>query len=252
MKKFFGEFKKFITRGNVLDLAVGVIVGGAFTAIVTSLTNNIIRPFINWIIALVGGKDGLSSVFTFLSKAYTVDAEGKTVIDLANSIYIDWGAFITAIIDFFIIAFVVFSIVKAVNLSREKLEELGDKLEAQSKKEYKEERKAIKAQAKAEGKKFKIAWAEHIDAKKKLAEEQAKALAEEKAKKEAEEKANNPTEQELLKQIRDLLAENKQLKKIKKDAYLHLFYINFYTIFLKNIKTFAVFVLFCYTNFIRS
>ena len=51
MKKFFGEFKKFITRGNILDLAVGVIVGGAFTAIVTSLTNNIIRPLINWIIA---------------------------------------------------------------------------------------------------------------------------------------------------------------------------------------------------------
>ena len=218
MKKFFGEFKKFITRGNILDLAVGVIVGGAFTAIVTSLTNNIIRPLINWIIALVGGKEGLSSVYTFLSKAYTVDAEGKTIVDLANSIYIDWGMFITAIIDFFIIAFVVFLIVKTVNRAREAFEELNDKLEAQTKKEYKEERKAVRAQAKAEGKKFKLAWAEHVEAKKKLAEEQAKALAEEKARKEAEEKANNPTEQELLKQIRDLLKENKELKKKKKDA----------------------------------
>ena len=77
MKKFFQEFKKFITRGNILDLAVGVIVGGAFTAIVTSLTNNIIRPFINWIILLIGGKQGLSSAYTFLSRAYTINADGK-------------------------------------------------------------------------------------------------------------------------------------------------------------------------------
>lgn len=218
MKKFFGEFKKFITRGNILDLAVGVIVGGAFTAIVTSLTNNIIRPLINWIIAIIGGKEGLSSVFTFLSKAYTVDADGNKIIDLANSIYIDWGLFITAIIDFFIIAFVVFLIIKAVNLSREKLEQLSDKIEAQSKKEYREERKAIKQQAKQEGRKFKLVWAEHLDEKKRLAEERAKLEAEEKARKEAEEKANNPTEQELLKQIRDLLMENKELKKKKKDV----------------------------------
>lgn len=209
MKKFFGEFKKFITRGNILDLAVGVIVGGAFTAIVTSLTNNIIRPFINWIILLIGGKQGLSSAFTFLSKVYAADG----TVDLANSIYIDWGKFITAILDFFIIAFVVFSIVKAVNASREKLEELGNLIEKQSKKEYKVERKAVKAQAKAEGKKFKLAWKEHEAEKKRIEEEKAKVLAEEKAKKEAEEKLANPTEQELLKEIRDLLKENKELKK---------------------------------------
>lgn len=217
MKKFFGEFKKFITRGNILDLAVGVIVGGAFTAIVTSLTNNIIRPLINWIIALIGGKEGLSSVYTFLSKAYTVDANSNTVIDLANSIYIDWGKFITAIIDFFIIAFVVFLIIKAVNRAREALEELNDKLEAQTKKEYIAERKEIKAKAKAEGRKFKLVWDEHIEEKKRLAEEKAKAEAEEKARLEAEAKANNPTEQELLKQIRDLLLEQNK-KKTKKDA----------------------------------
>ena len=210
MKKFFGEFKKFITRGNVMDLAVGVIVGAAFTAIVTALTNNIIRPVINWIIALIGGKDGLSSVYTFLSKAYTTDANGATVVDLANSIYIDWGAFITAILDFFIIAFTVFLIVKAFNASREKLKEFGEMLEQESKKERIAERKAIKAKAKDEKRKFKVVWAEHLAEKKAIAEEKAKLEAEAKAKLEAEEKLNNPTEQELLKQIRDLLIEKKK------------------------------------------
>ena len=166
MKKFFGEFKKFITRGNVMDLAVGVIVGAAFTAIVTALTNNIIRPVINWIIALIGGKDGLSSVYTFLSKTYAADG----TIDLANSIYIDWGAFLTAILDFFIIAFTVFLIVKAFNASREKLKEFGEMLEQESKKERIAERKAIKAKAKEEKRKFKVVWAEYLAEKKAIAE----------------------------------------------------------------------------------
>lgn len=213
MKKFFEEFKKFITRGNVVDLAVGVIVGGAFTAIVTSLTNNIIRPLINWIIALIGRKEGLSEVYTFLSKAYTLDESGNKVLDLANSIYIDWGMFITAIVDFFIIAFIVFLIVKAINISREKLEELGEILEKQTKKEYKEERKAIRQQAKAEGKKFKILWREHLAEKQRIQEEKQKLAEAEKLRLEAENKINNPTEQELLKEIRDLLKENKELKK---------------------------------------
>jgi large conductance mechanosensitive channel len=109
MKKFWTEFKAFISRGNIMNMAVGVIVGAAFSAIVTALTNNIIRPFINWILATISGGDGLSSVFTFLKPAYMEDG---VTIDLANSIYIDWGAFITAIIDFFIIAFTIFMIMK--------------------------------------------------------------------------------------------------------------------------------------------
>lgn len=223
MKKLFQEFKKFITRGNVLDLAVGVIVGGAFTAIVNGLSNNIIRPLINWLIALVGGKDGLASAVTYLSKSYTTDANGAQVIDLANSIYIDWGAFIAAIIDFFIIAFTIFMIVKIVNLSHEKLQELGDLIEHESKKEVIEEKKAVKAQAKSEGRKFKEVWAEHEAEKKRVLEEKQKAEAEAKAKKEAEDKLNNPTEQELLKQIRDLLVEanktnEKTTKSNKKEA----------------------------------
>ena len=216
MKKFFGEFKKFITRGNVVDLAVGVIVGGAFTAIVTSLTNNIIRPFINWIIALIGGKEGLSSVYTFLSKSYTTDANGNTVVDLANSIYIDWGAFVTAIIDFLIIAFTVFLIVKIINASREALQDLNETLQKETKKERVLEKKAVRLKAKQAGRKFKEVWAEHLAEKQRLADEQAKLEAEEKARKEAEEKLANPTEQELLKEIRDLLkAQNETKKKAK-------------------------------------
>ena len=90
--------------------------------------------------------------------------------------------------------------------------------ELETKKERIAERKAIYAKAKAEGRKFKLVWEEHLAEKKRVAEEKAKLEAEEKAKKEAEEKLNNPTEQELLKQIRDLLVENKESKKKKKDA----------------------------------
>ena len=60
MKKFFGEFKKFITRGNVLDMAVGVIVGGAFTAIVNGLSNNVLKPVINYLLAIMLGKNALT------------------------------------------------------------------------------------------------------------------------------------------------------------------------------------------------
>ena len=122
---FFADFKKFITRGNVLDMAVGVIVGGAFTAIINALSNNILKPIINWLLALVLGKDTLSEVFTFLKKAYVVDANGvvTTEIDLANSIYIDWGAFINAIINFLLIAFTLFTIVRIINKVRAKMDE---------------------------------------------------------------------------------------------------------------------------------
>lgn len=115
MKKFFQEFKKFISRGNVIDLAVGVIVGGAFTAIVTALTGNIFMPIINYILLLITGGKGLEGVYTFLGDP--VIEEG--VIVLEKSIYINWGAFITAIINFILIAFVVFVIVKLINKAKE-------------------------------------------------------------------------------------------------------------------------------------
>ncbi len=133
MKKFFQDFKKFITRGNVIDMAVGVIVGSAFSAIITALTNKILMPLIN---ALLAGGNGLESAYTFLRTAY--DETGA--IDLAKSIYIDWGAFITAIINFFLIALVLFTIIKITMSAR-------GFIEGQTKKwPTKAERKELKSQ----------------------------------------------------------------------------------------------------------
>ena len=122
---FFADFKKFITRGNVLDMAVGVIVGGAFTAIINALSNNILKPIINWLLATLLGADSLKEVFTFLKYAYVLDENGAVTaeIDLANSIYIDWGAFINAIINFLLIAFTLFVIVRTINKIRAKMDE---------------------------------------------------------------------------------------------------------------------------------
>lgn len=140
MKKktgFFGEFKKFITRGNVLDMSVGVIVGGAFTSIVNGMSNFILKPIINYLLKLILGKDSLSEIFTFLDRQYkqveVVDEATGAVtimneIDLANSIYIDWGAFINAVINFLLIAFVLFFIVKTINKISESHKRAQDKL----------------------------------------------------------------------------------------------------------------------------
>ena len=197
MKKFFGEFKKFITRGNVLDMAVGVIVGSSFTAIVNALSNNILKPFINYLLALIFGANSLSEVFTFLKKAEVVAEDGTVTVDLANSIYIDWGAFINAIINFIIIAFVLFIIVKLINKMRENNEKIrkANKLSA-------EDKKALKAAGIKRS--DKAAVAAFYEEKAKKAEEEKKA-AEEKARLERE---ANPTTEDLLKQIRDLLQKN--------------------------------------------
>ena len=116
MKKIIGEFKKFITRGNIVDMAVGVIVGSSFTAIVNSLSNNILKPIINYLLTLIFGANSISEVYTFLTRV--VNAETGEV-DLAQSIYIDWGTFINAIINFLLVAVVLFSIVKIVNTIRD-------------------------------------------------------------------------------------------------------------------------------------
>ena len=201
MKKFFNEFKAFITRGNVMDLAVGVIIGGAFTAIVTALTNHVLMPVINWFLLLITGGNGLDSVYTYLKKVETVDDLGKTVIDTANSIYIDWGAFITAIINFLLIAFVLFMIVRAIN----KIAEANKKLKegVMEGKLTKADKKELKAHG--VNKKDKAAVSAYF-AEKKI-KEQAQA---ELAAKEAEEKAKaerllNPTTEDLLKDIKELL-----------------------------------------------
>ena len=193
MKKFFQEFKKFITRGNVVDMAVGVIVGSSFTAIVNGLSNFILKPLINALLSLMLGGGALDKVYTYLVPAY--DAEGA--IDLAKSIYIDWGSFINAIINFFLVAFVLFSIVKIMN----KIREGGKKLEADARsgRPSKEDRKEMKKR----GIKFSDAdaVADYYEEKAQK-EAAAKAAAEEKARLDKE---ANPSTEELLKQIRDIL-----------------------------------------------
>ena len=128
MKKFFEEFKKFITRGNVVDMAVGVIVGSSFTAIVNGLSNFVLKPLINALLALLFGANSLSELYTFLVTKYTTDDTGAEIIDLANSIYIDWGSFINAVINFFLVALVLFTIVKIFNKFREEHKEFTDML----------------------------------------------------------------------------------------------------------------------------
>lgn len=121
MKKFLEEFKKFISRGNVMDMAVGTIVGAAFTAIVTALSNGILKPVINTIIYYVcgGNSDALSKMYTPLVPQYIINDEGIKVLDLTNSIYIDWGAFISSVINFLLVAFVLFVIIKTFNQLKE-------------------------------------------------------------------------------------------------------------------------------------
>lgn len=103
MKKFFAEFKTFIARGNVIDLAVGMIIGTAFTTIVKSLVDDMVMPFIGW---LIGGMD-----FTAMK------------IQLSEEAFINYGTFIQNIISFIAIAFVVFCMVKVVNKLHAKKEE---------------------------------------------------------------------------------------------------------------------------------
>ena len=202
MKKFFAEFKKFITRGNVLDMAVGVIVGSSFTAIVNTLSNNSLKPFINYILALIFGADSLSEVFTFLKRVDKIDEDtGALVADLENSIYIDWGAFINAIINFLLIAFVLFVIVKCINKMKDNKEFIRKKAKLS---------KSDKKELKAAGIKLrdKAAVATYF-------EEKAKAEAEAKAKAEAEaaeaarlEREANPTTEDILKKILAAIEKN--------------------------------------------
>ena len=117
MKKIFQEFKKFITKGNVVDLAVGMIIGAAFTAIVNALVNNIFKPLIDAI--PMEGVEGLITMLVPRNAEGVKVAMDSTAIDLTQSVYIDWGAFIMAIVNFLLTAVVLFSLVKIINHFRE-------------------------------------------------------------------------------------------------------------------------------------
>ncbi len=114
MKKFFGEFKTFALRGNVIDLAVGVIIGGAFQKIVTSVVNDLIMP---WIGLLTGGTNFVDQ-FAILKLPEGVTKEMVLSLDVAKELGVttfNYGAFITAVIDFIIMAFIIFLLVKGIN-----------------------------------------------------------------------------------------------------------------------------------------
>lgn len=110
-KGIVAEFKEFITRGNVLDMAVGIIIGGAFTAIVTSLVNDLLMPVIG---VLFGGLD-----FSTLKYVVRAADEAAGIEEAA----IKYGSFIQAIVNFLLIAVVIFLMVKGINKMRRKKEE---------------------------------------------------------------------------------------------------------------------------------
>ncbi len=201
MKKFIEEFKKFITRGNVLDMAVGVIVGSSFTAIVNALSNNILKPFINFLLALVFGKNSLSELYTFLKKATTTAESGELIVDLENSIYIDWGAFINAIINFFIVAFVLFCLVKIINKFRENTDNL-QKLSLS--------RRKLRREMKKLGLNFKDPAVVEEFMKKKDEEKKEEIRLAEEAK--LLEREKNPTDNDLLRKIVKLLESSSENK----------------------------------------
>lgn len=149
-KGFFGEFKDFITRGNVIDMAVGVIIGGAFTAIVTALTSGILQPVINYIISLIVKGDGLKAARTILGNVVGTDGNAypniaampaNVAVDWAATNYIDWGTFISAIINFLLVALILFLIIKAINTVHNAGVEAKKKLEEAAKKDAEKEEK---------------------------------------------------------------------------------------------------------------
>ncbi len=127
MEKIFKEFGEFIKRGNVIDLAVAVIIGGAFSSIVTSLVNDIIMP----VISLATGGIDFTNLFVSLNgETYATLQEAQE----AGASVLAYGSFIQAIINFLIIAFVIFLVVKAMNklMSLKKKEEAKEEAPAKS------------------------------------------------------------------------------------------------------------------------
>ncbi|MBQ7307734.1 MAG: large conductance mechanosensitive channel protein MscL [Clostridia bacterium] len=181
MRKLLKDFKAFINRGNIVDMAVGVIIGSAFSKIVTSLVNDILMPLITWLF----GANSLND----LSIVLKVDELGEP------SLLWHYGKFLQTILDFLIVAVCMFIILK-VFMNSQKM--LKDKVkEAKNKKPTKEEKKLLKEQ--------------NVNMSNKAEVESAlKALRDEKKKKEeAELKAKyKPTELDILKEIKELLKQN--------------------------------------------
>ncbi|MBR5785577.1 MAG: large conductance mechanosensitive channel protein MscL [Clostridia bacterium] len=126
MKKFFSDFKAFITKGNVVDMAIGVVVGGAFKDIVNALVSNIITP----LIGLLLGGSSLSDQKYVLQKEVVEIVDGvETVTTPENAVL--WGAFLQTIIDFLIIAFTIFVVIKVAMAVHNKAEAAANRLKKQ-------------------------------------------------------------------------------------------------------------------------
>lgn len=135
--KLVSEFKAFITKGNILDMAVGVIIGGAFNTIVTTLNKQVLMPVVNWALSFISSGECLYTLLPnsvlatdadILAGAATVlgpDGKSYTVLN-----YINWSAFIESIINFFFIALTLFVIVKVASTMAKKRQEFNDKLKA--------------------------------------------------------------------------------------------------------------------------
>ena len=125
MKKFMEEFKAFAMRGNVIDLAVGMIIGSAFGKITTSLVNDVIMPAVSM---LMGGVDFTQWKIVLKEAVMEMGADG-VMVEKSAEIAVKYGNLIAVIVDFIILAFAIFCMVKAINTMREKAEALRKKEE---------------------------------------------------------------------------------------------------------------------------
>ena len=159
---FFKDFKAFITKGNILDLAVAVVIGGAFNAIITSLVNNIIMP----LVGMFTGKASLADLDVWIKKpTYVLDENNQVLIENGKKVivegtgagHIQYGLFLQAIVNFLIIALTIFIMVRVIRSSQERLafrekakaEEAAKKAEEEAKLAAEEQAKADAAAAEA-------------------------------------------------------------------------------------------------------
>ncbi len=193
MRKFFKEFKEFISRGNILDMAVGVIIGNAFGKIVTSLVNDIIMPLITWAF----GANSLAELSVVLKWGDGLDELGN--VAKVPTLTWNYGNFIQSIIDFLIVAFCIFLVIKLIMKSKQIAQNAKER--AAQGKPTKEQKEILKKRG--------------VDLKDKAAVKIAlETLAKEEEEKRLQEEAAKPkeeTEADVLKEIRELL--KKQIEK---------------------------------------
>ena len=115
---FINEFKAFALKGNLVDIAVAFVMGGAFGKVVSTFTEKLIAPLIG---LLTGGSNFYDKKWVLKSEINeVVDASGKVIVTHGDEVAIEWGAFITVVIDFVIVAFVLFLIIKGINAAKKK------------------------------------------------------------------------------------------------------------------------------------